>query len=186
MANRTFLISADSPTKPKEGERFEIICAASYMIPLFWHMLFDRTSIVRASDTIEGGETVDSYPCYSSKVSEAVARALNRWPLVEKVIGPKYIELFKTWLNHVESKSRGFLHCETYEFGQMFELTSTFERHLDLCENALSDSNPVAESEAWQELLGQANVGWDGTQVNPAGTFSFAGYAWESLVPWET
>ncbi len=183
MANRTFLLSTDSPAKPENGVRIEILCAASYMIPVFWYMLFDRSSVITVvADAEDGGKL--EYPYFTRLGFEAVAAATSHWSNVRRAIGSKHDGLFEMWINYLTHKSQGYLQCETAELWMMFDDTPSFLHHVELCMTALSESRPAGESVAWQELLVQANA-WDGKEVSPAGSFSFCGYEWEAKVPWE-
>lgn len=184
MANRTFLISTDVASKPIDGQdRIEIQCAASYMIPAFWYMLFDRSSVITANADTEDGGKVD-YPYLSRRATEAIAAAKARWPSFRQSLGTQYENLFETWMGFVEKKSTGFLQCETVEFWMMFDDTPSFESHLGQCLSAFDANPPLVQSAGWQELLNQANA-WDGKTVAPAGDFSFCGYGWDNPVPWE-
>jgi len=182
MSNRTFLLSTNSAARAAEGVHDEILCAASYMIPVFWYMLFDHASVTyAAADTEDGGKV--EYPYLSKAGPDAISLAQSRWSVVRQAIGPQHDTAFQTWLNFVAPKSRGYLQCETGELWMMFDDTPKFLRHVELCLSAFSEAPPIVQSAAWQELLGQANA-WDGG-VSPAGRFSFCGYAWETQVPWE-
>jgi hypothetical protein len=183
MANRTFLLSTDLPTKPADGARVDILCAASYMIPLFWYMLFDQSSIISASAATEDGKEVE-YPYLSRSGNEAISAALARWPAVRAVVGPEHEPLFYTWHSFVEPRSKGFLQCETVELWMMFDDTASFVRHVELCLQALTQPIGSGLSPAWRELLGQANV-LNGEAVSPPGSYSFCGYDWVHPVPWE-
>jgi len=183
MANRTFLLSTDLSKRPAEGDRNDILCAASYMIPVFWYMLFDQESVVNVTADAEDGGKVE-YPYLSKAGPDAISLANSRWNVVRRAIGSEHDALFQTWLNYVTLKSQGYLQCETGELWMMFDDTPTFLRHVELCMSSYADALPIAQSAAWQELLGQANA-WDGAKVSPAGTFSFCGYAWDVKVPWE-
>jgi hypothetical protein len=183
MANRTFLLSNDSPGRPAEGDRNEILCAASYMIPVFWYMLFDRASVINVEVDAEDGRKVE-YPYLSKPGADAISLVNSRWNAVKRAIGHEHDALFQTWLSYVTPKSQGYLQCETGELWMMFDDTPTFLRHVELCMSAFSEALPIGQSAAWQELLGQANA-WDGAKLSPADTFSFCGYAWVAEVPWE-
>lgn len=183
MANRTFLLSTNSLERPAESERNEVLCAASYMIPIFWYMLFDRASVITVAADTEDGEKVE-YPYLSKAGADAILLAKSRWNDVRHAIGPDHEAIFQTWLNFVTPKSQGYLQCETAELWMMFDDTPTFLLHIELCLNAFSEALPIVRSAAWQELFGQANA-WNGAKVSPAGTFSFCGYAWDVAVPWE-
>lgn len=183
MANRTFLLSTDVPGRPVEGNRCDVLCAASYMIPVFWYMLFDQASVIIVSAETDDNVKVE-FPYLSKAGPAAIALARSRWEVVREVVGAEYDSLFETWLSYVAPKARGYLHCETGELWAMFDDTPSFLRHLYLCFGALARAQPVAQSAPWQELLGQANA-WDGTAVAPAGAFSFCGYSWDGEVPWE-
>lgn len=184
MANRTFLISTDMAAKPLDGQdRIEILCAASYMIPVFWYMLFDHSSIIAASADTEDGEKVE-YPYLSRRAADAIAVAKTRWPALRQSLGLQYDKLFETWMGFVEKKSDGFLQCETVELWMMFDDTTSFRDHVGKCLDVFDRSSPDVKSAEWQELLGQANA-LNGGTVAPAGDFSFCGYGWDVPVPWE-
>ncbi|MFM9962650.1 MAG: hypothetical protein ACKV2Q_15675 [Planctomycetaceae bacterium] len=184
MANRTFLISTDVAAKPIDGQdRIEIQCAASYMIPVFWDTLFDRSSVITTSADTEDGEKVE-YPYLSRRAADAIAAAKTRWPALRQSLGFQYDKLFETWMGFVEQKSDGFLQCETVELWMMFDNTPSFQSHLEQCLGVFDTDPPDVQSAGWLELLGQANALND-KRVAPAGEFSFCGYGWDVPVPWE-
>lgn len=184
MANRTFLITTPGEDKPvEEVETTTILCAASYMIPVYWYMLFDAASVKYGAVTTEDGWR-RMYPYLSGRTDQVVARARGRLDHVVQTIGASQTTLFETWANYIASTSQAHVHVETLELWAMFDDTPSLEKHLATCLAAFDSTRPVEQSPEWQELLGQANA-WDGKAVSPAGAFSLCGYSWDAKVPWE-
>lgn len=184
MANRTFLLSTDSSSKPSaERDRIEILCAVSYRIAVFWYLLFDRSSLINAvADTKDGGKV--EYPYLTQPGPEAIAHAKNRWPVLRNAIGPRYDDVFATWLRFVEQRSQGFLQCETLELWWMYDDTPSFRRHIELSLGALSEPQTLSPSAAWRELLSQVDCR-HGNGLSPEEVATFCGYSWQLPVPWE-
>jgi len=184
LANHTFLLTTNSRTKPPESAAdVQILCAGSYMIPVFWYMLFERSSLIDATAEEEDGGTVE-YPYLSRPSAEALAAARSRWPAVRQVIGREFKDLFQTWLGFVEENAAEYLQCETVELWMMDADTPGFVREVETCLRAFTELPSLKDSAAWKGLLAQANACND-KGVAPAGNFSFCGFAWELETPWK-
>jgi hypothetical protein len=188
MSAYTFLLSTASPQKPPEAEVSGAeLLYANHCIPLFWYMLFDEASIVRARYADEPGGERTAYPAMSKAAADALALARARWPGVREVLGATAAGLFGKWLGYVEERASGYLHCETWEWFEQFDSYRAFSRELRTCIRAF-DRIPtrrkgrLAMNGWWENLLDQCQASCDGAAVKPLGDFTYCGFG--KGVPW--
>jgi hypothetical protein len=190
MSNQTDLISTDSPRKPKDRECPEEgrLLYAFECIPVFWYMLFDEASIVRAEPP-DGAEAITDYPALSKPTAEALALARARWPHVRTVLGAETDDLFSRWTSFVEENAAAYLHCETWEWFGGFETARALERELKTCLGAF-DHIPRRRGGSpslnmwWRSLLEQCQGLDEEENVKPLGDFTYCGFASSKQVPW--
>lgn len=189
MSNHTSLITTAEPTKPPRGKRLtkhSLLIAAS-SIPVFWYMLFDKTSLVLGPTK---NDSESAYLYLTTTAADGLARADRRWRTASAIIGSHLVPLFQTWLSFVREHSLGYLHCETVEWSWMFDTHEAFEEELRTCLRAVGHSLKQARHESrgpaaeWRHLLGQAHVGSHHGDLDPLGNLSYCGFSANAEVPW--
>lgn len=193
MANRSFLVRVDQRPCPMDRvKEDQVLCAASYTIPVFWFMLFDSGSIVETQARDEDEAGVVEYPCLSAVTEEALQLAYSRWAVVEKAIGPTYKPLFRTFCEFIKAVSGGYVQCETAELWMMEADTDAFLSYLH--ERLSAFDEPLyqragffglrkAISKSWNALLMESNA-VSNKRIASAKPESLCGYGWVREVPW--
>jgi hypothetical protein len=190
MSNDTFLYSTPKPEKPLYGKcpATADLLMASYSIPVFWYMLFDKQSL-------KLGPTHDNpniqYLHMTTPTADGLALAESRWPDVSRVLGASTESLFRVWVEFVRKKAKKYIHCETTEWYWMFDTHKKFEAELKLCLDAFTHiPKPRGKKRKlnkwWDKLLGQAHAGARGNRVETLGNLSYCGYGSHYSVPWGT
>jgi hypothetical protein len=187
MSAYTFLLTTDSPQKPPaDAAAKSELLHAIHCIPVFWYMLFDEGSIVRARYDGDEVDEVTDYPALSKPARGALALARSRWPGVPEVLGDSAERLFGQWVKHVEARAAGFLHCETWDWFGDFGTYRALAQELRTCIRAF-DRPPARRNGRlvlnrwWDSLLDDCQVDGQG-RVRPLGDFIYCGYG--EGVPW--
>ncbi|WP_409525991.1 hypothetical protein [Nitrincola sp. MINF-07-Sa-05] len=192
MANRTYLYCSEKPVKYIELDAAIVISAASYMVPVFWYMLFDTSDIEKASTPGDDDEPDFKYYRLVADRASSIECAKQRIDSVSSLLGAKIAEQFNQFLGLIEQQSGEKVVVETCELAMMDESPRTFKGEAIKCMKAFSQEPIVRkglfrkESTAnpnWVALLGQANISTD-TEDKPIE--SLCGYSWKIPVPWET
>jgi hypothetical protein len=200
MANRTYLFRADlCPCSIDGAPKGQVLCAASYSIPVFWLMLFDISSIVETQAMEEGRVEPNRYPCMVALAQEAIRLAQSRWPAVQIAIGPAYEPLFRMFCEFIRTTPGKFIQCETQELWWLMEpdtegFLSGLQGSLSTFGTAVYEATrtpglPRRLSKPWIELLNGSRVSVrhgimpPGVVRNPE---SLCGYACIRDVPWQS
>jgi hypothetical protein len=187
MSAYTFLLTTDSSRKPPAGAAAESeLLHAIHCIPVFWYMLFDEGSIVRARYDGDEVEEPTHYPALSKPARDALALARTRWPGVREVLGDLAERLFAQWVRHVETRDAGFFHCELRDWFADFGTYRDFAQELRTCIRGF-DRPPARRNRRlvlnrwWDSLLDDCQV-LDEGGVRPLGDFIYCGYG--KGAPW--
>ncbi len=191
MANRTYLSCTDAPPRYVELDGKKVSCAASYMVPVFWYMLFDESSLVPASTPCDGDDPDFEYDRLVTARQEGIRLARSRVDALKGLFGEAICEPFDTFVSFLESQPGETLVVETCELAMMDEIPTKYSAEARRCMAAFSQS-PIVEkgffkkktrvNPNWLALLGQANI--ESMSESPA-VENLCGYSWETPVPWE-
>ncbi|MEZ6069179.1 MAG: hypothetical protein R3C10_02675 [Pirellulales bacterium] len=192
MANRVFLLASDRLTLSyQEADDDEVVCASSYMLPLYWMMLFDGDSIVEAEVVDEDGMPI-SYPRLVAPAEKALPLARTRWSSLESIIGESHKRSFSQFIQYLEGRSGEFVQVETYELWMMYE-EGEFLPLLGEMLNAFN-SDPLAVrgwfkrkwvSSTWEKFLSHVITFKTLDNLQDIETYRLCGYSWIQPVPWE-
>lgn len=191
MSNRTFLIISDNVPDFNYFNEDSVACAASYMIPVFWYMLFNDNNITKTLALSEDEEEDDfEYDRLVAPKSEAILLAKQRQPIICNVFDIDPTPLFNQWLDYISSLPGKYILVETLELVIMDESPDSFTDQALNCIKAFSEE--IAQETGnektrrhlgakWTELLAQADI-------EDLGNFEdhhLAGYSWIKEIPWE-
>jgi hypothetical protein len=191
MANRTYLTCTDSPSKYQELDAKNVSCAASYMVPVFWYMLFDENNIISTSTPCDDDEPDFKYDWLLINKDDGIKLAKSRVDTLINVFGESIADPFNTFIGFLESLNGTNLVVETCELVMMDEKPSKYTIEAKRCISAFSQP-PIIEkgffkkkaqaNPNWVTLLGQAEIN---SMSKTPSVDKLCGYSWESSVPWE-
>lgn len=190
MANRSYLICTSSNYSYDSLNQDQVLCAASYMIPIFWYMLFEEKDLHLASVPCDAGEPNFEYSILSASKVKALSLAKSRLPKVIQLFGEKISEVFYVWLSHIEGISETTIVLETCELAMMSDLAAyknEVEQHISaFYANPISTQGFFKTKDTlnlnWKSMLEQAEISNTATMPD---VYKLCGYSWVKDVPWE-
>lgn len=191
MANRAYLICTDKPVKYDSLNGKDVCSAASYMVPLFWYMLFNETDVVSSSTPCDDEEPDFIYYSLITSKTEGIKLAKSRIDSLTGIFGESIIEQFNIWGSYLESLKGASVVVETCELAMMDDDPSKFKNELIQCIAAFSQPSRITKgffkkkvqaSPSWAVLLGQADIS---SMSEVPEIYKLCGYSWENPVPWE-
>lgn len=191
MANRTYLSCTDTPAKYQDLDAKNVNCAASYMVPVFWYILFNENNLVQTSTPCDDDEPDFEYSWLLAKKHDAISLAKSRLPVLIDVFVADVEVIFNTWLGYIESCSGNYICVETCELVMMDDEPSVYTKQANNCIRALSEPLVIEKgflfkkkqaNPKWAELLGQAEIS-DMSKLPEIE--KLCGYSWENPVPWD-
>src|SRR5262245_34145788 len=112
MANRTFLIQADSGDPViREAAPRVALAAGSNSIPLFWFSLFDSSSIVSNVARFHDG-TTETYLYLATSAEKAHSRSSYAREILTRITPKDHIGLVDNWLQFIRDVERPFIHLD--------------------------------------------------------------------------
>ena len=174
MANRAYLLSDDKVTRYIDLQGNKVLCAANYMVPIFWYALFEETDMIEMSTpTDKGGKY--KYPVYAKKVKNAVDLAISRLPVIKENLKGESEKWFTIFHKYVNSQNGNLIIIDPCELTWMDEDINKYIKKSKECIRAFS--TPFFEKKShifkelkltkpWQTLLGQANITEIGNDMN--------------------
>jgi hypothetical protein len=189
MANRTYLSACNTLPKYQNLEGSGVACAASYMIPIFWYMLFKPENITKSSTPCDEDEPDFEYDRLIAKRLEAIEVAKGRLPILAQILSYDPTPLFNTWIEFITNSDGGYVFVESCELAMMDDV-SVFSKQALNCIEAFSESPTTKKglifkkdqvNPKWAELFGQAEI----SDMANIEEYKLAGYSWEKEVPWE-
>jgi hypothetical protein len=119
MANRAYLFQAPTPDVGVEYDPDQdILVGASYLLPVFWLALFDRSCLKRKDAEFDDG-TKTTYPYLISSVSDGLARWDKRSPFLVSWLGPELGKVTDSWRRLIAGADKPYVHLETVELWMM-------------------------------------------------------------------
>lgn len=191
MANRTFLIASDNLESFCDFDEDKILCAASYMVPLFWYSLFDEADIQETILTGEDGEPDFKYHRLVTTPGEGIERSYSRLPALNEMFRDEILPLVSDWRDFIEKAEGKYIYIETCELVMMDEDYKAYYKQAKNCVSAFNEPFIVTKgvfkktqeaNPKWAELFGQAEISSFDTLPELASLF---GYSWHRDVPWE-
>ena len=190
MANRSYLVCTSSEYNFSSLNENEVVCAANYMVPIFWYMLFDENDLVPVFVQGYDGEPDFNYDLLSTSKVKALSLAKSRLPLLLRVFGEEISQVFCIWLSHIEMLSESSLVLETCELAMMSDF-GEFKTEIEQYISAYS-TDPMSRSGffkvkkslngTWKSLLAQADIS---DVASIPDTYKLCGFSWVKNVPWE-
>jgi hypothetical protein len=191
MANRTYLICTDTPSKYRDLDGKNVSCAASYMVPVFWYMLFDEDNITSTSTPCDDDEPDFKYDWLITNKDGGIQLAKSRVDALINVFGDSIVEPFNTFIAFLESLKGVNLVVDTWELVIMDEKPSKYTKEAKQCISAFSQlpiidrgffKKEIQVNKNWALLLSQADIY---SMAETPSVDKLCGYSWESSVPWK-
>jgi hypothetical protein len=179
MANRTFLVQADSgnPVVHEAAPR-AALAAGSNCIPPFWFSLFDSSSIASNAVILDDAKR-ETYLYLVTSTEEARSRSSRARDILTRLASKDRVGVVENWLQFIRDVDRPFIHLDAAELWMMTEpdwFESYVRNGLRIFESQQVHT-PGGDEGIWTELLDVAQIDLNDL-AGTATAEKLAGYSW--------
>ncbi len=182
MANRTYLIPhTSSDPGVNDLDRFAVLKAANYSLPVLWLALFkDRNRASRSLEVCdaEGQSFFEEFPTLHTSLSNALENWGQRRGVLEGFLPEELHTYLRRWDDTLSALATPFIQVELSELAMMME-PQEFEESLNLSLSALDTLDETALAEFFSQAAFEfrsrnAPIGYDEATVE----FNLLGFDW--------